>query len=98
MLKTTASKARGAQREREREGGREGEREREWGEGRTVCVCGGGGGDRGEMRWGWRGAADPLHPAEAAVYTGLTLPKQIHTHVNTSQQAVYPPSYTFRTH
>ena len=60
MLKTTATKARGAQRGREREGEGERERERE-GEAERIGGRGGqykgggqGGADRGEMRWGWR--------------------------------------------
>lgn len=53
MLKTTATEARGAQ--REKEGGREVEAERMGGRG-GQCERRGvwGGADRREMRWGWR--------------------------------------------
>lgn len=60
-------------------------------------MCVGGGGDRGEMRWGWRGAADPLHPAEAAVYTGLTLQNR-YTHTLTQANTPFIPLLTLSAH
>lgn len=61
MLKTTATEARGAQKESGREGGRDGENR-----GRGTQY-------KEEAGIGMEAAADPPHPAEAAVFTSLTL-------------------------
>lgn len=84
MLKPTASEARGAQKESEREE----ERQRMGGRGRQYKW--GGWQKRNEM--GMEGAADPLHPAEAAVFTSLTC--SLHTH--SCRHAVFPLIYTQR--
>lgn len=62
-----------------------------------MCVVGGWVGgvvDRGEMRWGWRRAADPLHPAEAAVHAGPTLPKHTHTLNKKQKCCSSPPAHS----